>query len=137
MIELRRVLVIAVVLLAFLEPRGFGQKERRPVSVKPDSVAADSIEYKLVVLDPGFEAWLATKPPMNFYSREYYEIKNRLYVLEWNYRYQHPSRYGDLYENSIDYEPQIDYGLELNYRLYYYFRFFEEVNHIKLIAYSR
>ena len=134
---MKRVLLISVVLLVFLEPRGFSQKEGRSVKVKPDTVSVDSVEYKLIVLDPEFESWLATKPPENFFSKEYYELKNRLYVLEWNYRYQQPMRYGNLYENKIDYEPQIDYGLELNYRLYYYFRFFEEVNHIKLIDYSR
>lgn len=133
---MKRILLIAAVLVAFLEPRCYSQKDRKPVKVKPDTVSVDSVEYKLIVLDPVFESWLATKPPMNFYSKEYYELKNRLYVLEWNYRYQHPLRYGDLYETSIDYEPRIDYGLELNYRLYYYFRFFEEVNHVKLVDFG-
>jgi hypothetical protein len=134
---MKRILLISVVLLAFFELSGYGQKEGRQVKVKPDTVSVDSVEYQLIVLDPGFESWLATKPSMNFYSKEYYEIKNRLYVLEWNYRYQHPLRYGNLYETRVDYEPNIDYGLELNYRLYYYFRYFEEVNHVRLIDYSR
>ena len=29
-------------------------------------VATDSIEYELVILDPGFESWLATQPKSSF-----------------------------------------------------------------------
>jgi hypothetical protein len=133
---MKRVFVIAIVLLALMEPDGHCQKNRDPVKVKPDTITVDSVEYKLIVLDPGFDTWLATKPPVNFYSKEYYELKNKLYVTEWNYRYQHALHYGDLYENLIDYDFNTDYGLELNYRLYYYFRFFEETNHVKLIDYG-
>ncbi len=134
---MKRIFVIAIVLLALMEPDGYCQKSRNPVKVKPDTTNVDSVEYKLIVLDPGFDTWLATKPPMDFYSKEYYELKNRLYVTEWNYRYQQPLRYGDLYENIIDYDFNTDWGLELNYRLYYYFRFFEETNHIKLLNTDR
>jgi hypothetical protein len=101
--------------------------------VKTDSVAVDSVEYELIVFDPGFDSWLAAKPTMYFYSKDYYETRNRLYVMEWNYRYQSPLRFGNLYESKIDYDPSINYSLELNYKLFYYFRFFEETNHIKLI----
>jgi hypothetical protein len=134
---MKYVLIIGFVLLAFLKPDIYCQKDRNRVMVKPDSLTADSIEYKLIVFDPGFESWLVSKPAMNFYSKEYYEIKNRLYVLEWNNRYQQPMRFGNLYETLIDYYPNIDYGLELNYRLYYYFRFFEETNHVKLVDQGR
>jgi hypothetical protein len=134
---MKRIFVIAIVLLALMEPDGYSQKNKNPVKVKPDTINADSIEYKLIVLDPGFDSWLAAKPPMDFYSKEYYELKNRLYVTEWNYRYQQALRYGDLYENIIDYDFNTDYGLEMNYRLYYYFRFFEETNHIKLLNTDR
>jgi hypothetical protein len=133
---MKKILLITVVLLTILEPRCYSQEKRKPIRVKPDTVSVDSVEYKLIVLDQGFELWLAAKPPMNFYSKEYYVLKNRFYVLEWNYRYHNPLRYGNLYETPVEYEPNIDYGIELNYRLYYYFRFFEEVNHVKLIDYG-
>jgi hypothetical protein len=130
---MKKIILIGTLLFALLEVPCFSQKKREPVKVKPDSIALDSVEYKLVVLDPGFESWLLTKPSMNFYSQSYYEIKNRLYVSEWNYRYQFPLRYGNLYENSIEYDFKTDYGLELNYRLYYFFKYFEETNHVRLI----
>lgn len=116
---------------------GLSQKNRSQVKVKSDSVKVDSVTYELIILDPGFDSWLATKPPMSFYSKDYYETKNRLYVMEWNYRNQLPMRFGDMYETRIDYYQNIDYGLELNYRLYYYFLFFEEKNHVKLLNTSR
>jgi hypothetical protein len=47
------------------------------------------------------------------------------------------SHNNDLYDNYIDYKPNTDYGIDINYRLYYYFRYFEEKNHIKLLDYNR
>ena len=111
---------------------GFSQKKQNNVSVKPDSLASDSIKYELIVSDPGFESYLVTKPSMNFYSKEYYESRNRIFVTEWNYRCDHPSLFGNLYETHLDYNSIVDYGIELNYRLYNYFRFFEETNKLKL-----
>jgi len=111
----------------------FPQDRKDILKVKSDTVSADSVEYKLIVFDPGFESWLVTQPSASFHSKGYYEMKNRLYVNEWNYRYEHELRYGNLYENRIEYYPDVDYGLDLNYRLYYFFRYFEEQNKIRLI----
>ena len=97
----------------------------------------DSVEYELIVLDPRFEAWLASQPPANFYSQQYYETWNQQYVTEWNHRHNNPLRYGSFYETYIDYDPHIDYGLELNYRLYYYFRFIEDEYGIVLVPRGR
>jgi hypothetical protein len=97
----------------------------------------DSVEYELIVLDPKFESWLATQPSPHFYSQQYYESWNRLYVSEWNHRHNNPLRYGSFYATYIDYDPHIDYGLELNYRLYYYFRFIEDEYGIVLIPRGR
>ena len=93
----------------------------------------DSVEYELIILDPGFDAFLAMQPHMQYYSRYYYENWNLRYVREWNYRHSQPLRFGNIYETYIDYRPNIDYGLELNYRLYYYFRFFEKENGVDLL----
>ena len=93
----------------------------------------DSVEYELIVMDPGYESFMATQKPMEFYSQSYYENWNQRYVLEWNYRYSQSLRYGGIYETYIDYSPHIDYGLELNYKLYYYFRFFEKKYGVKLL----
>ena len=93
----------------------------------------DSVEYELIVLDPGYDAFLATQPPMEFHSLQYYEHWNARYVMEWNLRHSQPLYYGDLYETYIDYREDVDYGLELNYKLYYYFRFFEQENGVDLL----
>ena len=97
----------------------------------------DSTEYELVVLDPGFESYLATQLPPNYHSQQYYESWNQQYVTEWNYRHDNPMRYGDFYETRISYDPQKDYGLQLNYRLYYYFQFIKDKYGIVLIDRGR
>ena len=127
----KTVFIILVIIIA-IQTVGFSQKKRDRFQLKADTVAVDSLEYRLIVLDPGFDSWLATRPPMDFYSKEYYELRNHLYVSEWNQRYL-TSRDKELYETYIDYNYNTDYGLDLNYKLYYYFRFFEETNHVRLI----
>ena len=98
------------------------------VQIEPE---ADSTEYELVVFDQGFETWLLMQP-QNQYSVEYYKNKNRIYVSEWNQRYSNPRRYKGNYESYINYDSFIDYGLEFERRLYYYFRYFEETNGVRL-----
>jgi hypothetical protein len=90
-------------------------------------IANDSLEYEIIIMDIGFETYLNTiAKPMNFYSKEYYETKNRFYVSEWNSRALNPLRYRkDIYENQIDYDFNVDYGIEVNYKLYNYFKFVE------------
>ncbi|MGA1977956.1 MAG: DUF6146 family protein [Bacteroidales bacterium] len=131
---MKRVIYIIFLLLIQLQPDAFGQSGKEWFRIKPDSVSSDSTKYELIVIDPGFETWLLTKPPVNYCSQQYYELKNRFFVLEWNYRYMHPLRYGSLYDTWIDYDPLVDYGLDLNYRLYYYFLFFQERNHVNLLG---
>lgn len=134
---MKRAVFIGLIFLVIFHLNGYSQKNRNQIKVKPDTVTVDSVKYELIVLDPGFDSWLATKPPENFYSKNYYELKNKLYVTEWNNRYTNPAKFGNLYETRIDYNMFTDYGLDLNYRLYYYFLFFEEMNHVKLIATGR
>ena len=94
-------------------------------------IANDSLEYEIIIIDPGFETYLATiAKPANFYSQAYYEAKNQLYVTEWNIRALNPTRYNkNIYENSIDYDFNTDYGLDVNYKLYNYFKFVEYKYH--------
>lgn len=90
-------------------------------------IANDSLEYEIIITDIGFETFLNTiAKPMNFYSQEYYETKNKFYVSEWNIRARNPLRYrSDIYQNQIEYDFNVDYGLEVNYKLYNYFKFVE------------
>ena len=97
----------------------------------------DSTQYSLIVLDPGYDSFLATQPSAIFYSQLYYENWNRLYVMEWNARHRDPLRYGGFYETQIDYNPMEDYGLDLNYRLYYYFQFIKDKYGIALLYRGR
>jgi hypothetical protein len=122
---------ILIIILMFFYADGFSQSKKEKHKHVADTVSVDSIEYELIILDPGFESWLLTKPSKQYYSKEYYEYKNRLYVAEWNYRYSTIKNHGE-YDSYIDYEPEIDYGLDLNYELYYYFKYFEETHGTKL-----
>ncbi len=92
---------------------------------EPVRIANDSLEYEIIIFDVGFNTYLNTiAKPMGFYSQEYLETRNRVYVAEWNLRASNPLRYDpSIYENIIDYQPQIDYGLEVNYKLFNYFQF--------------
>jgi len=104
---------------------------------KDSSEQEDTAEYDLIIMDPGFESWLATQPPAEFYSQQYYENWNQRYVTEWNIRHSNPLRYGGFYETHINYDPNVDYGLELNYKLYNYFRYIEEEYGIILVPRGR
>ena len=90
-------------------------------------IANDSLEYEILIIEPGFNAWLFTQPPRGFYGLQTLEIRNRFSVAEYNRRVIDP-RYNrtGLYEQRINYESQISYGYEVNYMLYNYFEFFEE-----------
>ncbi len=107
--------------------------DKSNTSLKIEETESDSTTYELLIFDIKYESYLATQPPMNFYSQDYYENWNIQYVTEWNIRHNNPVRYGDFYETNIDYYQSTDYGLELNYKLYYYFLFIEKEYGITLI----
>ena len=91
-------------------------------------------EYEVIIIDPGFNSWLAGRArPRNYYSLQYLENKNYIYVIEWNIRANNPSRYSsELYGMRIDYDPNIKYGYEVNYLLYNYFIYFQQKYHQRL-----
>jgi len=93
----------------------------------PVKIANDSLQYEIIIIDNGFNAYLhSIAKPKNYYSQQYYETKNKFYVTEWNIRAQNPLRYNDsIYANKIDYDFNVDYGLDVNYKLYNYFKFVE------------
>lgn len=103
--------------------------------IKPDTIeiANDSLEYKIIIIDIGFNAWLQTQRPRGFYSQNFLENRNQQYVTAYNNRFMEASRYPrDLYPFLIDYDFKTDYGYEVNYLLYHYFLFFEETYNQKL-----
>jgi hypothetical protein len=130
---MKRAICLGIIFLTVTVSALYGQTGKQHLVFKADTLMSDSIEYDLIIIDTGFEGWLAGQPSINFLSKWYYEIKNRLYVTEWNHRHLQPQKYGPIYEDYIDYRPDIDYGLDLNYRLFYYFQYFEKTNHVTLI----
>ncbi|WP_157208046.1 DUF6146 family protein [Mariniflexile maritimum] len=91
------------------------------------SISNDALEYEIIIIEPGFNFWLAsTAKPEGYYSQQFLESRNLIYVNEWNSRVMQPQRYNpNLYEMQIDYQPNIDYGYEVNYKLYNYFIYFQ------------
>ncbi len=94
-----------------------------------DSVklGGEESDYEIIIIDPGFNTWLRSvaRPP-GYYSLNFLETRNRIYVVEWNNRVLIPQRFDPLlYEMQINYDPNIDYGYDLNYQLYNYFIYFQ------------
>ena len=100
-------------------------------------IANDSLEYEVIIIDNGFNTWLASRAlPRNYHSLAFLENKNYLYVTEWNNRVLQPQRYNpSLYEMTIDYRPNIHYGYEVNYLIYNYMIYFQNTYKQKLAGY--
>jgi hypothetical protein len=87
----------------------------------------EELEYEILILEVGFEAWLATQRPMGYYTQSLLENRNKYYILEWNRRAGFPNQFNPLlYNQSINYQFNIDYGKEVNYLLFMYFEFFQQ-----------
>ncbi len=100
-------------------------------------IANDKLEYEVIIIDPGFSNWFnMNAKPRNYYSQSYLESRNLPWVTEWNIRVNQPMRYGNLFEQRIDYNAGTDYGYEVNYMLYYYLTYFQLTNNVKLGALS-
>lgn len=101
------------------------------------SIMPSNVEYKIKVLDPGYETFLLTQKLKEFYSVSSLKVKNAMMVSEWNYRYSQPLHYNpDIYEVKIDYEANRYYGLEFEYRLYMFFKFMEKEYQVTLLSQS-
>lgn len=97
--------------------------------VKNDTIriANDSLEYEIIIIEPGFNAWLASQRPRGYYNQNYLEQRNRIFVINYNQRVLSPFRFDpNLYPLQINYEMDVDYGYEVNYLLYNYFIYFQE-----------
>ena len=95
---------------------------------EPVVIANDSLEYEIIIIDPGFTTFLnSIAQPEGFYNQSYLEARNRAWVITWNQRYLNPNQYNaNIYENMIDYQQNIDYGYEVNYKLFNYFLFAQQ-----------
>lgn len=103
--------------------RSMGSAEDGIVENDTVRIANDSLEYEIIIIDPGFGYFLnAMARPEGYYSQAYLENKNRFLVTDYNQRVRMPGRYDrSIYEQEINYNPNIDYGYDVNYKLYNYF----------------
>jgi predicted aspartyl protease len=131
-----KTLIIALIFFALSNITGFGQEEKDKIKMKTNSNSADSVEYELIVIDPGFESWYLIKQKEQ-YSQNYFRLKNIQYVTEWNNLYMTSGKFSELLTDRIDYDPFIEYPRELDSKLYWYFIYFEETNNLKLLPYNR
>lgn len=106
------------------------------VKIEPDGqevTQEDSLEYELIVMDPGFDTWyMLQNTPSTYRSQQYYEGWNQQYVSAWNYLATQPGR-RSFFQTIIGYEPGEDYGFELNHKLFYYFQYVEQVLRIPIL----
>ncbi|SIS74891.1 hypothetical protein SAMN05421766_103801 [Zobellia uliginosa] len=104
------------------EKAAFHQKEADTVKI-----ANDATEYEIIIIEPGFNFWLESiARPRNYYSQEFLESRNQIFVTNYNQRVMQPMRYDpNLYEQQINYDFHTDYGYEVNYKLYNYFIYFQ------------
>lgn len=122
------------ILLALCFLIGCGSYQPKPALDENSSTAADtlriandSLEYEIIIIEPGFNAWLATQPPRGQYAQSTMEMRNWIKVKEYNLRVNSPSRFNkSIYVFPIEYERNVNYGYEVNYLLYNYFIFFEK-----------
>jgi hypothetical protein len=86
-------------------------------------------EYDIIIDDPGFSRWMTTQArPADFYSLQYYENKNQVYVSRWNdLVYSTGTHPNSPFTNIINYDTGVDYGLRVNYLLFNYFRYIESL----------
>ena len=93
-----------------------------------DGAGADSTEYDVIVMDPGFESWFIKNRKQPWYhTKETLEAKNWQYVNSWNHKvicgnFQMLNK-NNPFTETIDNQHGIDYGLDVNYKLYYYFKY--------------
>lgn len=96
-------------------------------------IANDSLDYEIVIIEPGFYNWLVTQFPEDYYTLSFLENRNQFYVQEYNRRVINPNQYdSQLYLWQIDYQPNVKYGKQVNYLLYNWFVYFQKTYKQKL-----
>ena len=132
-------LIVLAIVIGCTTSKSVVSKVTNPNPIATDTIriANDSLEYEVIIIDPGFSTWLASRAfPRNYNSQSYLENKNRFWITEWNSRVLQPFRYSpNLYEMTINYDPTIDYGYEVNYLIYNYMVYFQNTYKQNLFGY--
>ena len=129
------IIITLLISLVFTVSCGVFQSDKMSgrVGLKHDTnmvESKDSLEYELIIIDPGFDLWLLRNNYMRGqYENTYLQNMNGIYTSIWNQLYMTGDR---RVESYIDYDMKIDYGFEFNYKLFMYFKYFEDVNKINL-----
>ena len=112
--------VVVMIGCSSLSSKSSFVKEESPVVI-----ANDSLDYEIIIIDPGFNVYLnSVARQRGYHSLTFLVLKNRFYVSIWNQRVNNPSQFNpNIYENRINYSPFINYGYEVNYLLFNYFEF--------------
>lgn len=98
---------------------------------------ADSVQYELIISEPGYDSWMATNSkPEWYHEKAYYRNWNNTYTIEFNSRVRQTNS-GHPFVEIINYDPQVDYGLDIDYRLYWYFKYIEHKYNTRLHISSR
>lgn len=99
-------------------------------------IANDELEYEVIIFDPEFSGWLPSyAKPRNYYTQNYMEQRNRIWVIQWNQNVISGTR-PDIFEMTIEFNPNTDYGYEVNYLLFNYLTYFQLTNNIQLGGFS-
>lgn len=90
-------------------------------------IANDSLEFEILIIEPGFNNWLVTQQPRGYYEQFWLETRNSIRVITYNNRVLNSTQYDpNVYIQQINYEQGVDYGYEVNYLLHNWFKFFEQ-----------
>ncbi len=130
---MRKLFILGILFAFFMGcssvKNGITSDKKTSISKTSDTVriANEKLEYEVIIIDPGYNSWLAsTARPRGYHSESYLEGRNQIYVREWNNRVMQPQRYNpNLYEMQINYDQNTRYGYEVNYLIYNYFIFFQ------------
>lgn len=109
--------------------------EKNNQKIKSDTIriANEELEYEIIIIDGGFTSWFNTfARPRGFYTQSYLEIRNQVWVQEWNYRANKPLQENIIYDWPINYDSSANYGYEVNYMLYNYLVYFQLKHKTKL-----
>ena len=133
---MKKSVFVILLFLGVIHAEGFSQDKKDKFRAKPDTVSVDSLEYRLIVLDPDLRHGWQPSLQRSFIPKSIMNKGTGYMSLNGIRGIVSPGN-NSRYETYIDYNPHTDYGLDINYRLYYYFKYFEETNHIRLINIGR
>lgn len=110
----------------------FAQNDSTSIEIATE--VSDTVQYELIIIEPGFDAWFATnRKPIWYHEETYYKNYNQLYLNEWNNRVR-SIEYDVPYDNIIHYDYLTEYGKDLEFTLYWYFKFMEHKYDMKLLV---